>query len=302
MRIGIDLGGTKTEAILLSPTGNEIARKRVATPRNDYSGTVDTIVNLVREMESRAQAPCSVGVATPGALSPASGLIKNANSTWLNGHALNLDLEAALEQPVRIANDANCFALSEAVDGAATNTQVVFGAILGTGVGGGLVIGKRVLLGRNAVAGEWGHNPLPWLDNDERPGPKCFCGQQGCIETFLSGPALVSSYQKIGGTLTSAKAIATAAIEDAQAQFILARYVNHLARALAQVINILDPDVIVLGGGLSNIELLYERVPDLWHLYIFSDQVGTVLKRNHHGDSGGVRGAAWLWDSQKSWT
>ena len=302
MRIGIDLGGTKTEAILLSPTGNEIARKRVATPHNDYSGTVDTIVNLVREMESRAQAPCSVGVATPGALSPASGLIKNANSTWLNGHALNLDLEAALEQPVRIANDANCFALSEAVDGAATNTQVVFGAILGTGVGGGLVIGKRVLLGRNAVAGEWGHNPLPWLDNDERPGPKCFCGQQGCIETFLSGPALVSSYQKIGGTLTSAKAIATAAIEDAQAQFILARYVNHLARALAQVINILDPDVIVLGGGLSNIELLYERVPDLWHPYIFSDQVGTVLKRNHHGDSSGVRGAAWLWDSQKSWT
>ena len=300
MKIGIDLGGTKTEAVVLGPTGCEISRKRLPTPQNDYSGTIDVVLTLVEEMESQVHSPCTVGVATPGALSTATGLMKNANSTWLNGHALELDLEAALQRPVRIANDANCFALSEAIDGAGADAKTVFGVILGTGVGGGLVIGKSLLVGRNAIAGEWGHNPFPCLENNELSRPECFCGKHGCVETFLSGPALVSTYQDAGGILTTAEAIANAAPDDKRAEFVLARYMNHLARALAQVINILDPEVIVLGGGLSNIESLYERVPKLWDPYIFSDQVDTALRRNHHGDSSGVRGAAWLWDDENA--
>ena len=298
LRIGIDLGGTKTEAVLLTQAGHEIARKRVSTPRGDYSGTIDGIVNLVQEMESHTPTPCSVGVATPGSLSPTSGLIRNSNSTWLNGRTLGLDLEMALKRPVRVANDANCFALSEAVDGVATNAAIVFGVILGTGVGGGLVVEKRVLLGKNSVAGEWGHNPFPFRDGGGMCGTECFCGRRGCIETFLSGSALVSAHQRIGGTLTSAKAIAAARNEDAQAESAITSYVDHLARALAQVINILDPDMIVLGGGLSNIETLYDEVPRLWDPYIFSDQVHTELRRNRHGDSSGVRGAARLWNSE----
>ena len=296
MRIGVDLGGTKTESILLDGNGKDIARKRVNTPRNDYAQIIQTIVELVHEMEQLAQTTCSIGVATPGALCTKSGLIKNANSTCLNGKALDLDLESALRRPVRLANDANCFALSEAMDGAGSHAEVVFGVILGTGVGGGVVINKNVLLGKNCIAGEWGHNPLPWPKNSEIPGPQCYCGRYGCIETFLSGPALTDAYDKLTGTKVTAKNIANSATHDDHARLALSDYANRLARSLAQLINILDPDVIVLGGGLSNMIFLYDTIPVLWNTYIFSDHVVTELKQNQHGDSSGVCGAARLWN------
>jgi len=276
LRIGIDLGGTKTEIIALADDGRELLRERVPTPRGDYAATVATIVGLVNAAEAKVGAgrtAATVGVGIPGAESLATGLIKNANSTWLIGQPLRADLAAALGRPVRLANDANCFALSEASDGAAAGAAVVFGVILGTGVGGGIVVGGQVLVGANAIAGEWGHNPMP---GDEVARPSCYCGRAGCIETFLSGPALAAD----GG---------------AQSEAAMARYEQRLARALAQVINILDPDVIVLGGGLSNLERLYDRVPYLWRAQVFSDVVATRLVKNRHGDSSGVRGAAWLW-------
>lgn len=301
LRIGIDLGGTKTEVIVLSPSGDALFRKRVSTTAFDYPAAIKTIVSLVHEAENEVKAPCSVGIGTPGALSPHTGLIKNSNSTWLNGQPFQADIELALERPVRLANDANCFTLSEAVDGAGKDARVVFGVILGTGTGGGIVVDKMVLPGANAIAGEWGHNPLPWPDRHELPGPLCYCGKSACIETFLSGPALVrdhASRDRTGNTVTTAEQIVQLAdLGDNAALLTLDIYERRLAKSLAMVINIIDPEIIVLGGGLSNIQRLYHNIPDLWQDYIFSDFTDTKLVAPAFGDSSGVRGAAWLWGS-----
>ncbi len=306
MRIGIDLGGTKIEGLALADDGREIDRRRIAAPRGNYDDTIRAIVDLVTTIESASaanataasagQARATVGVGIPGAISPATGLIKNANSTWLIGRRLADDLSQALGRPVRLANDANCFALSEATDGAAAGAAVVFGVIIGTGTGGGLVVNGRIVAGANAIAGEWGHNPLPAPQDDERPGPLCYCGRFGCVETFLSGPALARDYITRGGDdTTAADIVQRAGRGDGRALASLARYEHRLARAIASVINVVDPDVIVLGGGLSNIARLYERVPALWGPHVFSDRVETRLVRAKHGDASGVRGAAWLW-------
>jgi fructokinase len=301
LRIGVDLGGTKIEVAALDTAGTVVARRRVHTPAYDYTATLSAIRALVDAVEAELGRRCSVGIAMPGAISPATGLVKNANSTCLIGQRLDRDLEAALGRPIRLANDADCFALSEAVDGAAAGARSVFGVILGTGVGGGIVIGGKLLAGVNAIAGEWGHNPLPWPAASERPGPPCYCGKTGCIETFLSGPALAADHRRNGGAELDAAAIAEAAAAgDAPAQATLARYVDRLARGLASVINILDPELIVLGGGVSQIAALYDRVPAIWGRYVFSDVVATRLVAPVHGDSSGVRGAAWLWpEAQK---
>ena len=296
MRLGIDLGGTKIEGIALADDGRELDRRRIAAPRGSYDDTIGAIVALVGAIEAAAGERGSIGIGIPGAISPATGLIKNANSTWLIGHPLDQDLARALERPVRLANDANCFALSEATDGAAANASIVFGVIIGTGTGGGVVIDGRIIAGANAIAGEWGHNPLPAPADDERPGPPCYCGRSGCIETFLSGPALARDYAALGGDDVAADAVAARAdAGDARAAAALDRYERRFARAIASVINVIDPDVIVLGGGLSNIERLYRRVPALWAPHVFSDRVVTTLVRARHGDASGVRGAAWLW-------
>ena len=294
VRIGVDLGGTKIEAIALDAHGAERFRRRVETPRGDYARTIAAIVDLVALVERDVGERGTVGVGMPGSISPATGLVKNANSTWLIGHALHTDLERALGRPVRVANDANCFALSEAADGAGAGARVVFGVILGTGTGGGIVVDGKVLVGPNAVAGEWGHNALPWPDASEWPGPPCYCGRRGCIETFLSGSGLQLAYAG-GGGLT-AREIADAA-ENGYPEAIdaIEIYARRLAKALATVINLLDPDAIVLGGGLSNISALYRRVPEIWTDWVFSDRVDTRLAQAKHGDSSGVRGAAWLW-------
>jgi fructokinase len=294
MKIGVDLGGTKIEAILLDSAGREIWRRREPTPRGDYGATLATIAGLVRQAESIAQAPCTVGVGTPGSAAPENGRMRNSNSVCLNGAALQTDLEALLERPLRIANDANCFALSEAVDGAAAGARVVFGVILGTGVGGGLVVDGRALVGPNAIAGEWGHNPL--APDGERSAPHCYCGRAGCVETWLSGPGLAADHAWATGERSEApEIVARAAAGDPGCGASMERYEARLARALANVINILDPDVVVLGGGLSNIERLYVNVPRHWQAHVFSDRVRTRLVRHRHGDSSGVRGAAWLW-------
>lgn len=296
MRIGIDLGSTKIEGVALDRDGRERARFRRPTPAGDYAQTIAAVVAVVAALERRAGPAAGIGIGIPGALSPATGLVKNANATWTIGRPLDRDLAAALGRPVRLANDANCFAMSEARDGAAAGADVVFGVILGSGVGGGIVVGGRVLAGANAIAGEWGHNPLPWMEDDERPGPACYCGRSGCIETFLSGPALARElFAATGRERTAAEIAAAADGGDAGAAAALDRYAGRLARALATVVNILDPDVIVLGGGLSNIDRLYGAVPRLWRPYVFSDRVDTRLVRNRHGDASGVRGAAWLW-------
>jgi fructokinase len=283
-KIGVDLGGTKIEAIALDGE-REVFRQRIATPRGDYAATVSAVASLVERIGEG-----TVGVGIPGALSRVTGLVKNANSIWLNGRPLKQDLEKALGREVRLENDANCFALSEAVDGAGRGARVVFGVILGTGVGGGIVVDGKVLTGPNAIAGEWGHNPLPLPGPADLPLPACYCGRSGCIETYLSGPGLSRDLEQATGERLEA------------AQIVLQRpermeiYAERLARALASVINVLDPDVIVLGGGLSNASLLYEWVPRLWRQrHVFSDEVATRLVRNAHGDSSGVRGAAWLW-------
>ena len=305
MRIGIDLGGTKIEIVALERAeGTVLLRERIATPRGDYDATIATVRDLVAGVEARLGRRGAVGIGIPGAISPATGLVKNANSTWLIGRPFDRDLEAALGRPVRLANDANCFALSEAVDGAAAGAAIVFGAILGTGVGSGIVVNERVLTGANAISGEWGHNPLPWplsLPGDaEQPGPACYCGRHGCIETFLSGPGLAADHQRITGMAMSAEdVVAAAAASDAAAEATLRRYEDRLARALAHIVNILDPNVIVLGGGLSGLPRLYEAVPRLWGRYIFSDHVATRLLPPRHGDSSGVRGAAWLWPPER---
>jgi fructokinase len=295
MRFGIDLGGSKIEIIALDDDGGVRLRRRVATPQGDYAETVRAIAGLVEAAERELGQTGPVGIGIPGAESraqgAAAGLIKNANSTWLIGRPLRRDLQAALRREVRLANDANCFALSEARDGAAAGADVVFGVILGTGVGGGIVVRGQILIGANAIAGEWGHNPLP----DARQ-PECYCGRRGCIETLLSGPGLRRDHEAAGGAALDAPAIAAgAAAGDTGCEASLQRYEARLARALAQVINILDPDTIVLGGGLSNLDRLYDSVPRLWAAHVFSDRVATRLVRHRHGDSSGVRGAAWLW-------
>jgi fructokinase len=296
LRIGVDLGGTKIEALALGEDGRELLRRRIATPRDDYAGTLRAVADLVLDLERELEAKASVGIGMPGALSPATGLVKNANSTWLNGQALDRDLSALLLRPLRFANDANCFALSEATDGAAAGATIVFGVIVGTGTGGGVVVNGRVLTGPNAIAGEWGHNALPWPEDAERPGPSCYCGRTGCIETFLSGPGLARDHEAASGeSLTSEDVARRANKGDAAADASLARYESRMARALASVVNVLDPDVIVLGGGLSKVGRLYRNVPRLWPRFVFSDRVDTRLVPPKHGDSSGVRGAAWLW-------
>ncbi len=294
LRIGIDLGGTKTEAIALDrATGAELARRRVPTERGSYDGTIRIIRELVEGIEGTLGRTGTVGIGMPGTISPRSGLVKNANSTWLIGKPFDRDLAAALARPLRLANDADCFALSEATDGAGAGAATVFGVILGTGVGGGLVVGGHLVHGPNAIAGEWGHNPLPWPGDDELPGHYCYCGKTGCIETFLSGPALERDF---GGGVPAAEVVRLAEDGDDKAEGVLSRYEDRLARALASVINVVDPHVIVLGGGLGNVARLYRTVPRLWGEYVFSDTVDTRLVAPVHGDSSGVRGAAWLWD------
>jgi fructokinase len=297
MRLGIDLGGTKIEGIVLDGSGTEVVRERIATPVGDYAATLAAAGRLVQVLEEKAGTWVPrIGVGIPGVVSPATGRIKNANSTWLIGEPLDRDLENILERPVRLENDANCFAVSEATDGAGTGCAVVFGVILGTGVGGGIVIDGRPLHGRNAIGGEWGHNPLPWPGAGEIPGPPCYCGLSGCIETFLSGPGMTADYRRETGRDASPQEISILAeAGDPTAVAALERYENRLARALAHIVNILDPDAIVLGGGMSNITRIYDNVPRQWQRWIFSDCVDTRLERNLHGDSSGVRGAAWLW-------
>jgi fructokinase len=295
MRIGLDLGGTKIEGVALADDGRELARRRVAAPRGSYHATIHAVIALVAAIEQEAGGSGSVGIGIPGTISPATGLVKNANSTWLIGHALDRDLSRALDREVRLANDANCFALSEATDGAAAGASVVFGVIIGTGTGGGVVVNGRVVVGANAIGGEWGHNPLPAPRDDERPGPPCYCGRSGCIETFLSGPGLAREYVARGGEEVAAAEVAARAMRgETRAAECLERYEERFARAIASIINVLDPDVIVLGGGLSNIARLYERVPRLWSPHVFSDRVATRLMPAKHGDASGVRGAAWL--------
>ena len=306
MRIGIDVGGTKIEGIAIDEDGRERLRRRIPAPRGNYADTLSAIVGLVGDIERDRGSRGSVGVAIPGAISPATGLVKNANSTWLIGHAIAEDLPRLLDRPVRFANDANCFALSEATDGAAAGAAIVFGVIVGTGTGGGVVVNGRVVTGANAIAGEWGHNPLPAPRDDELPGEICYCGRRGCIETFLSGSGLAREYSRLrpagfggartqGAEITAEEIARRAHIGEPLANAVLERYAERMARALGTILNVLDPDVVVLGGGLSNIDRLYELVPALWAAYVFSDRVETRLVRAKHGDSSGVRGAAWLW-------
>ena len=296
MRIGIDLGGTKIEGIALDTDGQVLFRHRIATPRHDYTATLDAISTLVQQLETETQQHGSIGMGIPGTISPATGRVKNANSTWLIDQPLKQDLQQRLGREVRIANDANCFAVSEATDGAARDAHIMFGVIIGTGTGGGVCVAKRPLIGVNAIGGEWGHNPLPWPGDDERPGTQCYCGLHGCIETFLSGPGFLRDHQQHGGREDSPALIIQHAEDgEALAMASLQRYIDRMARALASIINVLDPEVIVLGGGMSKVKQLYTEVPQRWDRYVFSDRVDTKLVPPLHGDSSGVRGAAWLW-------
>lgn len=299
IRIGIDLGGTKIEAIALANDGTIRVRRRVPAPRGDYRATVTALRDLVQAVESEVGTTGPVGVGIPGTISPATGLIKNANSVWLIGHPLDRDLVEATGRPVRLANDANCFALSEASDGAGAGHGVVFGAILGTGCGSGIVVDGRIVSGPNSIAGEWGHNPLPWPQGDELPGPKCYCGKFGCQETYMAGTGLERDFrEQTGRDLKGADIVAAASSGDMQAEAALQRYEHRLARGLAAIINVIDPDIVVLGGGMSNQDRLYRNVPKLWGAFVFSDTVVTPLVKNRHGDSSGVRGAAWLWPAE----
>ena len=296
IRVGLDLGGTKIEGIAIGPQGAAIARERVPTPRGDYAATVEAVAALAERLERETGSSATVGVGMPGVISPATGLVKNANSTWLIGRPFSADLSARLGREVRCANDANCFALSEAVDGAGAGAPIVFGVIVGTGTGAGIVVNGRVLTGANAIAGEWGHNPMPWPFDDEWPGPDCYCGRTGCIETFLSGPGFARGFDNDGKPIDAIEIVRRAGAGDAGADAWVRRYEERMARALASVINVLDPDVIVLGGGLSNIDRLYRNVPVFGPDLVFSDTVTTRLVKAAHGDSSGVRGAAWLWN------
>lgn len=296
MLIGIDWGGTKIEGVALSRGGSVLARHRVPTPKGDYQGCVAAIVGLVAHLEREAGRTGSVGIGIPGALSPATGLVMNANSTWNIGRPLDRDLAAALSRPVRVENDANCFAVSEAVDGGGAGHEVVWGVILGTGAGSGIAINGRALGGRNRIAGEWGHNPLPWPQDEERPGPICYCGRAGCLETFVSGTGLERDYLRRTGHALPAPAIVQAMRKgEGEAGLTYDRYLDRLGRGIAHVVNILDPDVIVLGGGMSNVDELYSDLPSRIAPHIFSDSFATPIVKHRHGDASGVRGAAWLW-------
>ncbi len=296
MRIGVDLGGTKIEVIALDESGCETFRKRVPTPQGDYEATVSAIAALVKETHQRLNTTSRVGIGIPGAISSHNHKVKNANSTCLIGKPLKSDIEMAIGQEVRISNDANCFTVSEAVDGAAAGATVVFGVIIGTGTGGAIVINRQAIIGQNLIAGEWGHNPLPWPDEEELPGQPCYCGKYGCIETWLSGTGFERLFYLHTGTrLSSTEIVQLAETGDAVAAQHMARYEERLAKSLASVINVVDPDIIVLGGGMSNIDRLYTNVPKIWGDYVFSDRVTTELVPPKHGDSSGVRGAAWLW-------
>jgi len=295
-RLGIDLGGTKIAAVVFAPDGRVMWEQRIATPKQDYERTVAALAAVVEDAEREVAGTCTVGVGIPGAISPATGLIKNANSTWLNGRPLKIDLERALGRDVRLANDANCLAVSEATDGAAAGAHVVFGVILGTGTGGGLVVNGTVVTGPNAIAGEWGHNPLPWPDSEEHPGPACYCGHNGCVETFLSGPGLSADYRRRGGALIRGEEIvARAGTGEPLAKTSIKAWTRRLAKSLATVINVVDPDVIVVGGGLSRVTSIYTDVPKHWGAWVFSDTVSTRFVPSQYGDASGVRGAAWLW-------
>ena len=299
MLIGVDFGGTKIEAIALSPAGETLARKRVPTPRDDYGASIAAVAGLVADLEAATGARGSVGIGIPGAISADTGLVKNANSTWIIGRPLAADLEAALGRPVRLENDANCLAVSEATDGAGAGAHVVWAVILGTGVGSGIAIAGRALSGRHRIAGEWGHNPLPWPQADELPGPPCYCGDHGCIETFLSGPGFAADYRRRTGASARAEEIMAAVrADDAAARESFERYLDRLARGIAHVVNILDPDVIVLGGGVSDIDEIYGALPARVAPHVFSDTFRTPILKNRHGASSGVRGAAWLWKEE----
>jgi fructokinase len=298
LRIGIDLGGSKIEGVSLGPEASELARYRVTTPRNDYAATIAAIVDLKARLMHGIQASATIGIAVPGSISPVTGVMQNANSTWLNGRVFDRDLAAALAMPVRLANDANCFALSEAIDGAAENAPIVFGVILGTGCGGGLVVNGSLLDGPLGISGEWGHNPLPWAKHDEYPGPECWCGRRGCLETWISGPGMAADHARTTGEIHTAQEIAARAVHgDDAASATLSRHADRLARGLAHVVNIVDPDVLVLGGGLSQLSHLYQQLSNLMAPYIFADQCSVVIKPPRWGDASGDRGAARLWDS-----
>lgn len=296
VRIGVDLGGTKIEAVAFARDGAVLWRKRVPTPAKNYDAVIASVAELIEEAERELGVRASVGIGTPGSVSPATGLLRNSNAVSLIGQPFDRDLAARLQREVRIANDANCFVLSEAIDGAARDKRVVFGIILGTGAGGGIVIDRQVLVGRHAITGEWGHNPLPWPKPDELPGPLCYCGKHGCIETFVSGPGFERDFAQAAARKLSATDVAEHASQgDAQASAALDRYLDRLARALSNVINLLDPDVIVVGGGLSRIDAIYSALPARLPAYVYSDRVDTEIVRAQHGDASGVRGAAWLW-------
>lgn len=299
MRIGIDLGGTKTEVIALDDAGEQRFRHRLPTPREDYQQTIETIAALVDMAEQATGQTGSVGIGIPGSLSPYTGVVKNANSTWLNGQPFDNDVSRRLKREVLLANDANCLAVSEAVDGAAAGAQTVFAVIIGTGCGAGVALNGRAHIGGNGTAGEWGHNPLPWMDDDElryREEIPCYCGKQGCIETFISGTGFATDYQRLSGkALKGDEIIRLVDAQDAVAELALSRYELRLAKALSHVVNILDPDVIVLGGGMSNVERLYKTVPSLMKSFVFGGECETPVRKAQHGDSSGVRGAAWLW-------
>jgi fructokinase len=295
MMIGLDCGGTKIEAIALSPAGETLARRRIPTPRNDYDACIRAAADLVRAIEAELGASGTVGIGIPGAISPATGLVKNANSTWIIGRRLERDMAAALGRPVRVENDANCLAVSEAADGAGAGAAVVWAVILGTGVGSGIAIDGRALSGRDRIAGEWGHNPLPWQSDEERPGPACYCGKRGCIESFVSGPALGADHEGRTGQRLAPEEIVTALrAGDAAARATFERYADRLGRGMAHVVNILDPDIIVLGGGLSEVDELYAELPARIGPYVFSDRFDTPIRKSLHGPASGVRGAAWL--------
>lgn len=300
MRIGIDLGGTKIEGVVLDSAGAEVVRSRIKSPQGCYAETLDAIAELVAQIDPAPENLTPVGLGIPGTVSPATGLVKNANSTWLIGHPIDRDLSEKLGRPVRVANDANCFAISEATDGAGRDFGTVFGVIIGTGVGGGLVVNGEVVTGANAVSGEWGHTPLPWMSADEYPGAPCYCGRHGCIETFVSGPAFEAAFaRETERELDAARIVEAAGAGDPDARRALERFEDQLGRGLTVLINVVDPDVIVLGGGLSNIERLYENLPAKVAHYAFSDALHTPVLRAVHGDSGGVRGAAWLWPDHR---
>jgi fructokinase len=296
-RIGIDLGGTKIAGIVLDANGRICAERRVPSPQQDYEATVRALGAMTAALDADVDARGSIGIGMPGSLSPATGLVQNANSTWLNGRSLKADLEAHIGRPVRLANDANCFALSEATDGAAAGEKIVFGVILGTGCGGGIVINGQLVDGPRGIGGEWGHNPLPWAQPDEHPGQICWCGRPGCMETWVSGPGMAADHARVtGDSITGAEIAARAAQGDAKARATLDRHVARLARGLSHVVNLIDPHVIVLGGGLSQMATLYAALPPLMARYILADHARADIRPPQWGDASGVRGAAWLWE------